>query len=168
MSEKTINKIIITGDAGRGKSTLASKLAQKLGIPHFSTDDFYYEVKFTKMRSKEDSTQAIAEVYEGDKWIVEGATEHMIEPGLESADLVICLKHNNLFAQWAYLLRRHFSQDNETVGDLWEFMRHVYYKRYSIGYRKGQPTIHEFIAPYNEKVVTLSSFKEMEQFFQSL
>jgi len=168
VGQKSIKKIIITGDAARGKSTLAGKLAQKLGIPHFSTDDFYYEVKFTKMRSKEDSVQAIAEVYKGDKWIVEGATEHMIEPGLQSADLVICLKHNNLFAQWTYLVKRHFRSDNETTGDLFEFMRHVFYKRYSIGYRKGQPTIHEFIAPYGEKVVTLSSFKEMEEFFNSL
>jgi adenylate kinase family enzyme len=168
VSEKIIQKIIITGDAARGKSTLASKLAQKLGIPYFSTDDFYYEVKFTKMRSKEDSSREISKVYRGDKWIVEGATEHMIEPGLPFADLVICLKHNNLFAQWTYLVKRHFSSDNETTGDLFEFMRHVFYKRYSIGYRKGQPTIHEFISPYKEKVVTLSSFKEMEDFFNYL
>jgi adenylate kinase family enzyme len=168
VSGKKIKKIIITGDAGRGKSTLAGKLAKKLDIPHYSTDDFYYEVKFTKMRSREDSAKAIAGVYQEEKWIVEGATEHMIEAGLPHADLIVCLKHKNIFAQWAYLLRRHFSQDNETVGDLWEFMRHVYYKRYSLGYRKGQPTIHEFIAPYREKVVTLSSFKEMERFFHSL
>jgi len=40
-------KIIIIGDAGRGKSTLASKLSKKLNTPHYSTDDYFYEVKFS-------------------------------------------------------------------------------------------------------------------------
>jgi len=34
-------KIIIIGDAGRGKSTLASKLSKKLNISYYSTDDFF-------------------------------------------------------------------------------------------------------------------------------
>ena len=46
---KSINKIIIIGDAGRGKTTLASNLSKKLGIKHYSTDDFFYEIKFTKI-----------------------------------------------------------------------------------------------------------------------
>jgi len=38
---KKYKKIIIIGDAGRGKSTLATKLAEKLGILHYSTDDSF-------------------------------------------------------------------------------------------------------------------------------
>ncbi|MFA6256936.1 MAG: hypothetical protein WCT29_01350 [Candidatus Paceibacterota bacterium] len=168
MDKQNIRKIIITGDAGRGKTTLAGKLEKKLGIPYFSTDDFYYEIKFTKMRSREESLSKISKVYESDKWIVEGTTEWMVEPGLDAADVVIFLTHKNIFAQWLYLIKRHFHRDNETVGGLFELMRHVFYKRYSIGYRKGYPTIHEFISPHKEKTVTLSSFKEIRNFINSL
>ena len=55
MPNKNLNRILIVGDAGRGKSTLASKISAKLGIPHHSTDHFYYEVKFTKIRDRQES-----------------------------------------------------------------------------------------------------------------
>jgi len=46
-------KILIVGDYGRGKTTLAQKLSRKLGIPYYSTDDFYWEKKFSKKQDKE-------------------------------------------------------------------------------------------------------------------
>lgn len=168
MPQKILNKIIITGDAGRGKTGLAKRLSEKLGIPYYSTDNYYYEVKFTKARDKQESIDGISKVYKEEKWIVEGTTERLIEPGLPSADLVICLKYNNIFPQWIYIIKRHFHRDNETVASLWDIMRHVFYKRYSLGYRRGLPTIYEFVAPYKEKLVTLSSFKEMNNFLHAL
>jgi adenylate kinase family enzyme len=166
MPQKILNKIIITGDAGRGKTGLAKRLSEKLGIPYYSTDDYYYEVKFTKPRDKQESVDGVSKVYKEEKWIVEGTTEHLIAPGLDSADLVICLKYNNIFAQWIYLIKRHFH--HEITGSLWDILRHVFYKRYGLGYRRGLPTIYEFVAPYNEKLVTLSSFKEMNNFLHTL
>jgi adenylate kinase family enzyme len=76
---KNLNKIIITGDAGRGKSTLAAKISEKLGIPHYSTDNFFYETKFTKIRYKKESIDLISKIYDQDKWIVEGTTEHLLQ-----------------------------------------------------------------------------------------
>lgn len=45
-------------------------------------------------------------------------------------------------------------------------MKHVFYKRYSLGYKKGKITHQEFIEPHKHKVVTLSSFKEIENFLR--
>jgi len=47
-------------------------------------------------------------------------------------------------------------------------MKHVFYKKHKIGYRKGKPTSTEVIEPYKDKVITLSSFKEIDTFFNSL
>jgi len=166
--EENLNKILIVGDAGRGKSTLAAKISEKLGILHYSTDDFYYEVKFSKVRDRQEGINKISEVYKNDKWIVEGTTRCLIVPGLHLADVIIHLRHKNILSQWVVLIKRHFHRKNETIVGTYKLMRHVLYKKYHLGYRKEKPTTTEIIDPHKHKVITLSSFKEIDKFVDSL
>lgn len=168
MSKEILNRILIVGDAGRGKSTLASKISAKLGIPHHSTDDFYYEVKFSKIRDRKESIEKVKKIFKNEKWIIEGTTKHLIEPGLHSADRIIHLRFKNIPTQWTVLFKRYFKRDNETIQGLFKLMRHVLYKKYHLGYRKGKLTPTEFINPHKHKVITLSSFKEIDEFINSL
>ena len=168
MKKEILNRILIVGDAGRGKSTLASKISTKLGIPHHSTDDFYYEVKFTKVRDRPESITKISEVFKTEKWIVEGTTEYLLEPGLYSADKIIYLKYRNIFTQWLSLIKRYFQRDNDTILGTLGLMRHVLYKKYGLGYRKGKRTPSILIELRKHEVITLSSFKEINDFLNSL
>jgi len=168
MSNKILNKILIVGDAGRGKSTLAAKISEKLGIPHHSTDDFYYEIKFSKVRNRPESIELISKIFQGDKWIVEGTNNHLIVLGLHSADTIIYLKYKSILAQWAVLIKRYFKRDNETLRKLFSLMRHVLYKKYKLGDRKLKLTHSELIEPHKHKVIMLSSFKEINEFLDSL
>ncbi|HEU0085955.1 MAG TPA: hypothetical protein VFQ59_03300 [Candidatus Paceibacterota bacterium] len=168
MKKKTLNKILIVGDACRGKSTLASKLSSKLGIQHHSTDDFLYEIKFTKYRDEQEAFDSISEIFKNEKWIVEGTTKKLYRSGLESSDIIIHLTHRNIPIQWLHLIRRSLTREDETIKGLYKLMRHVLYKKYKIGYRKGKPTPIEVIEPYKHKVITLSSFKEIDNFINSL
>ena len=168
MTKEILNRILIVGDAGRGKSTLASKISAKLGIPHYSTDDFYYEVKFSKVRNRPESIEKIKEIFKNDKWIIEGTTKHVIDPGLHSADKIIHLRYKSILTQWIFLIKRYFQRENETIGGLYKLMRHVLYKKYHLGHRKGKPTPTEIIDPHKHKVATLSSFKEIDEFINSL
>ncbi len=168
MIKKPLNRIIITGDAGRGKSTLASKLSKKLGIRNYSTDDFYYIEKFSVLRDRPESIEQISKIYLDEKWIVEGTTEYLLEAGLDSADLIIHLKHKTILGQWIIMVRRYFHRDNETILGLIKLMRHVLYKKYGLGYRKGKRTPSMLIAPHTHKVITLSSFKEIDHFTKTL
>jgi adenylate kinase family enzyme len=171
MPNKNLKRILIVGDAGRGKSTLASKISAKLGIPHHSTDDFYYEVKFSKLRDRQESIDNISEVFKNEKWIIEGTTKHLIEPGLHSADLIIHLRYKNIPTQWLVLIKRYLKRDGEVVESaegLLKLMRHVLYKKHHLGYRKGKLTPTEIIEPHKHKVITLSSFKEINNFLNSI
>lgn len=168
MTKEILKKILIVGDAARGKSTLASKISEKLGIPNYSTDDFYYEIKFSKIRDRQESISKINEIYPGEKWIVEGTTEYLLEAGLNSADLIIHLKHKNIFSQWLILVKRYLRRENETLIGLLQLMRHVLYKKYGLGYRKGKRTPAILIENHKQKVITLSSFKEINNFLNSL
>ncbi len=162
------NKIIIIGDAGRGKTTLAEKLSKKLGMEYYSTDDFYYEVKFSKARTKEEAANLISKTYHNDKWIVEGTTQWLLRPGLESSDLIIYLKYKNILHQWFVIIKRHFVRKDESLWQTFLLLRHVLYKRYGWGHKKGKPKHHEVLAPYKDKVLTLSSFKEIDNFIKGL
>lgn len=161
-------RIIIIGDAGRGKSTLAAKLSEKLGISHHSTDDYFYEVKFSKPRDRQEASKQISELYEQDKWIVEGGSMWLLERGMSRADLVIYLRHKSFFTQWFLILKRHFQRKEGTLKETLQFMRHVFYKRYGLGYKKGKETLAEFVAPHQAKTITFSSFKEIEKFLESI
>lgn len=163
-----LNKIIIVGEAGRGKTTLAKKLAERLAVPQHSTDDFYYEVRFSKIRPREEALEQIKRFYEESRWIVEGTTIWLLEPGIAQADKIIFLKHKNLISQWMILVRRYFQREEDTIKGTLQLMRHVFYKRYSLGYKKGKMTHEEFIEPYKDRVIEFSSFKEIEEFLKSI
>ena len=170
MINKKLNKILIVGDAGRGKSTFASKISAKLGIPHHSTDDFYYEVKFSKLRDRKEAIENITKIFQNEKWIVEGTTRSLILPGLDSADIIIHLRYKNIPTQWAVLVKRYITRRDvdETIKGLFKLMKHVLYKKYKLGYRKGKLTPTEIIESHQYKVVTLSSFKEIDKFLNTL
>jgi hypothetical protein len=155
------------GDAGRGKSTLAEKLSEKLGIQHYSTDDFYYEYKFFKIQQREKAIEQVIEIYKKDHWIMEGTTHWLLEPGLDSANLIIYLRYKTIFLQWLTIIKRHFQRKDESIISTLGLLRHVFYKRYGLGYKKGKITDKEILALYKQKVITLSSFKDIDNFLNS-
>ncbi len=163
-----MKKIIIMGDSGRGKSTLAPRISEKLGIPYHSTDDYFYEVKFSKPRERQKSIEEISKLFHEPKWIVEGTTHHLLEQGLASADAIIHLTYKNIFYQWASQIKRYFQRDNESLVGLYQLMKHSLYKKYGLGYKKGKADNLQLIAPYKEKVITLSSFKDIDDFMNNL
>ena len=162
------NRILITGDAGRGRSTLASKLSLKSGIPHHSTDDFFYEEKFSKPRDRQEALKQISEKFKEDKWIIEGTTAWLLEPGMQSADVVVYLRYANIISQWCALLKRGIFRKNERLCDTFALMKHVFYKRYGLGYKKGKMTHREFIEPYKDKAIIISSFGEIDDFVRGV
>jgi len=166
--KQKLNRIIITGDAGRGKSTLAVKLSVKLGIPYHSTDDYFYEYKFFKPRDRKNALEQITRIYQEDRWIVEGTTAWLLDRGMESTDLIVYLKYKNILSQWLTLIRRYFKRKEDTIKGTLILMRHVFYKRYGLGYKKGKITHMEFISPYRHKLVTLSSFREIDDFIKTM
>ena len=168
MTNQTFNKIIIAGDAARGKTTLAKKISEKLNLPYYSTDDALYEVKFTVFKNKQEALDEMQEIYNKDKWIVEGTTHNLLQHGFALADLIIHLKFNSIFYQWHNLIRRHFKRKDKSFIATLLLLRHVFYKRFQLKYEKGQRTTAERIDPHKHKVITLTSFKEIDEFVDSI
>ena len=160
---KNIKRILIIGDAGRGKTTLAHKISEKLKIPFYSTDDFYWKKKFSIPNDKEGSIMQIKSVYEKEAWIVEGSTTHLFQHGLDKADLIIYLKFKNIILQWRSLINRNKRRENESLLDLIKFLIYVTRKRYGIGYKKVK-TNKELLKPFSYKIIELKSISEINRF----
>ncbi len=169
MNEKIqkAKKILIVGDAGRGKTTLAAKLSEKLGILTHSTDDFFWEVKFSKPRDKQESVSQIAKVYESDEWIVEGSTSSLFSGGVEKADIIIYLKFANIFSQYRSLISRYNRREKETIGNLLALLLHITKKKYGVNCTTGKIS-EELTKTHVHKAVTLRSYKEIDRFIQSI
>lgn len=171
MNDKTLNKILIIGDSGRGKTALASKISEKLHIPFYSIDDYLYDVEMSVYKDKQKSLEEISRVYQSDKWIVEGATHRLLKPGLDLADVIIYLKYDNIFSQWLTIIKRSIKRkDERLLKTLW-LIWHVLYKRFQTKksrIKKGQMTNAERIDPHKNKVVTLTSYNEIDEFVNSL
>lgn len=159
-------KILILGDAGRGKSSFAGKLSQMTGIQHYSTDDFFWKVKFTEPNDKAESVKEISKIYMTGSWIVEGTTRRLIKEGLEKSDVIYLLKFKNIFFQYLALIKRKFGRKYESFIDLWKLLKHVTFKKYKKNYSSDLP-LETMIEPYKNKIIELSSYKEISNFLST-
>ena len=158
------SKIIIIGDAGRGKTTFAEKLSEKLGIPKYSTDDFFWEVKFSKPRGQEKDVEMAKEVFEKDEWIIEGGTRRMLKIGMPKADKIFYLTYKNIFQQIWVLYKRNRSRDNENLKNLFDLIIYQIKKKYKLGINKKLESFEEMLAPYEDKVIRMTSFEQVDNY----
>ncbi|MCF0092990.1 adenylate kinase [Micromonospora sp. MH99] len=97
-------RILIYGVYGAGKSTLAARLAQRLGVPWYPVDDLLWlpgwvEVPVAQQRSR------IEEICRRDSWILDGAYHGWRDVPLARADLVVALDYPR-WRSFGRLLRR--------------------------------------------------------------
>lgn len=159
-----IKRILIVGDSGRGKSTLAEKLSNKLEIKHFSTDDYFWKIKFTLAEDKQTSIRNISRIYDNESWIVEGSTRSLIREGIEKSDQIIYLVYPNIISQFWTLFKRKLSRKEERWSDLLGLYAHLLRKRFKIGAQKDKIGLEEMLQPFSHKIVRLSSFKDIDSF----
>lgn len=161
-------KILIVGDGGRGKSSMAMSLSKILSIPHYSTDDFLWRHKYTQKETAEASLAKSIEVIRMDSWIIEGATRTLWEKGLDSADLIIYLGFKTIWHQWYALIKRSIKRKEERWADSLYLLRHVFYKRFQLGYQKHEPNILEYISVHNNKTIELYSYKDINTLLDTI
>ncbi|MCP9848749.1 AAA family ATPase [Cyanobium sp. Morenito 9A2] len=84
-------KVIILGNAGAGKSTLAKKLIARQPAARLSLDEVAFEGG-TERRPLQGSVDAVRRwISQQDSWIIEGCYADILEPVLANADELIFL-----------------------------------------------------------------------------
>lgn len=163
MDLEKYKKILIIGDAGRGKTAMAQKLSEKVNIPYYSMDNITWIKKFNEKRNTKDSIDKTDQIYSLNQWIVEGSSNYLIKPGINKAEIVFYLTFKNILAQWWSLIKRHHKRENETLLQLLKLLRHVFYKKYRLGYIKKRVNLSGLFQKYNSKIIYLYNHKDIDK-----
>ena len=83
-----MNKIIVIGCPGSGKTTFALKLHEKTGIPLFHLDAIWHKPDKTHI-PRDEYDARLTEILALDSWIIDGNYQKTIEKRLVECDAVI-------------------------------------------------------------------------------
>jgi adenylate kinase family enzyme len=101
-----MQRIVILGNSGSGKSYLARKLGQRLSITPTHLDELFWEPGgFNQKRPQEVVFQDIEDIGKRHQWIVEGVFGELAQRFLDSAECLIWLDMDWEYCQ-ANLLHR--------------------------------------------------------------
>lgn len=82
-----MNKIIIIGCPGSGKTTFAKKLAKYTNLPLYYLDAIWHKPDKTHI-PREEFDEIITDIFSSDKWIIDGNYKRTIEMRLKQCDTV--------------------------------------------------------------------------------
>lgn len=82
-----MNKVIIIGCPGSGKTTFAEKLQECTGLPLYYLDAIWHKPDKTHI-PREEFDERIREIFETPRWIIDGNYKRTIEIRLKECDTV--------------------------------------------------------------------------------
>lgn len=94
-----LNRIVIMGSPGTGKSTLAYKIAQQTKLPFYHMDALFWQG--TQNVSDDLLLERLDTILQKEQWIIDGNYKDTLEMRVAKADLVIWMKAS----RWKCVLR---------------------------------------------------------------
>jgi adenylate kinase family enzyme len=103
-----LNRIVVIGTSGSGKTTFAHQLAQQLDCPHIELDAIYWNDDWKHLDDAE-TQDAFAEAVRGDRWVVDGNYRMARSVVWPKAEMIIWLDYPRWLVMWR-ILRRTYSR----------------------------------------------------------
>ena len=128
-----MERIVIIGCGGAGKSTLARQLGEKLDIPVVHLDKLFWRPGWVQV-SKEEFDKLHREALAREKWIMDGNFDRTMEERITRSDTVIYLDFSR-FACLMGVLKRVFTTYGKVRPDMgegcperidWDFLKWVW------------------------------------------
>ncbi len=160
-----MNRIMIIGCPGSGKSTFARGLAAKTGLPLYYLDMMYWNPDRTT-KPKDEFRAALRETVVLPEWIIDGNYGSTLEVRMDACDTVIFLDYPVEVCISGVEERRGKPRPDmpwiETDPDL-EFIEFI--KKYN---QESRPKVIELLEKYKEKnIIIFKSRAEADEYLRS-
>jgi adenylate kinase family enzyme len=167
-----MQRILVIGAGGAGKSTLAARLAERTGLPLIHLDGLYWKPGWVEP-SKSEWSATIDRLLAKDRWVMDGNYGGTIVRRMEACDLAIFLdlpRHvcvRRVIARW----RRHRGRSRPEMAAgcperfSWKFLWWIW--TYPT---QRKPVVLEQLAQLrpDQRAIVLSSQDEIETFLRSI
>ncbi|MBW9053538.1 AAA family ATPase [Rhizobium mesosinicum] len=100
-----VERIMVIGCSGGGKSTLAQKLASHFSLTYLSIDRDILWLPGWVERSKEEQRRRIVERIAGERWIMDGTNPSTFDIRLPRTEIVIWVRMPRLLCVWGVMTR---------------------------------------------------------------
>jgi adenylate kinase family enzyme len=81
-------RVVVRGNSGSGKTTMARRIAEALDVPHVELDGVFHQPDWTPLSDEEFATR-VAAVAAGDAWVVCGNYRRVADLLVDRADTAI-------------------------------------------------------------------------------
>lgn len=160
-----MQKVIVIGSPGAGKSTFARKLKDATGLPLYYLDLMWHKPDQTNF-SKEEFDRKLDDILKKDKWIIDGNYNRTLERRLKECDTVFLLD---------FPLEVCLSGAEARIGKKREDLPWIEtefdeeFRQWIIDFPKDQlPQIYELIKKYkeNKEIIIFKSREEAENYLK--
>lgn len=113
-----MNKVIVIGNCGSGKSTFSVALAKATGLPLVHLDKLGWRGNFERV-PKDEFDKILSEELEKDKWIIDGNYNRTIKQRLDKCDTVFYFDLPTYVCLYS-VIKRYFKYRNSARPDMAE------------------------------------------------
>ncbi|MFA5962078.1 MAG: hypothetical protein WC848_05330 [Parcubacteria group bacterium] len=163
-----MDKVLIIGISGTGKTRLARKLSDFSKIPVTHYDEFVWGENWKEIDEKI-VEQKLEEIIKKDRWIIEGFIHPAAKSKLKNADTIIYLDYSGWQAFWGGLSRwwrcRGKTRPEMAAGCIekfdWNYLE-VMWKR------AERPEIEEALKGFEDKIIHIKNRSGTDNFLAKL
>lgn len=165
-----MERVLVVGPCGAGKSTFGFALAAVTGLPLFHMDKLNWKPGWVDS-TDEELRARLKEVVEGERWIIEGTYGGTLDERLPRADTVVYLDYPIPLCFWRMLRRivtwRGHPRPDMTEGcpERLDLAFLLYVARWNYGPRQR---LEGRIGAYRDKVIRLKNSREAQRWLDSL
>ncbi|WP_196001244.1 DNA topology modulation protein [Clostridium sp. 1001271B_151109_B4] len=164
-----MEKIIVVGCGGAGKSTFSRELSNKLDIPVYHLDKLFWNEGWIET-PKAEFNKKIEKVINKDKWIIDGNYIRTIDIRAKKADTIIFINMPTYICLYR-IFKRRFMYRGKSRPDMAEGCPEgidIEFFKWVLSYNKKiRPEILKKLSLYKEKdIIILNGKKEVRKFLE--
>lgn len=167
-----MERVIVIGCSGAGKSTFSAKLAEKTGLPLVHLDQLLWRENWQSV-DQEEFDRLHAQAINQPRWIIDGNYGRTLPMRVERCDTLIYMDLPRRVCLWGVIRRvlRNYGKTRPDMGPGcperfdWEFMKFVWSFRKK--YRKKQMALVEQVKD-RVHVEVFTSHKQAERYLQQM